>query len=120
VGKALLVDLDEADLVMRFGRGELRRFTVQSITTLDQLIAELLRVRARGYAYDDEEMHPGVRCLAAPVRGHLGQTVAAIGISGPIGRLTRERLPVLATAVRAAAQEVSLAMGFDQQLRVRA
>ncbi|MGH2347421.1 MAG: IclR family transcriptional regulator [Chloroflexota bacterium] len=120
VGKALLIDTNRADLAARFGPGPYAAFTAQTITTLEDLVSDIRRTAARGYAYDDEETHSGVRCLAAPVRGHLGDTIAAIGISGPVGRLTRERLPVVAAVVQEAAKEVSLSMGFDARERVRA
>ena len=55
--------------------------TSRSLTTLAQLTAETERVHAQGYAIDDEEFHPGVRCVAAPVTGHGGQVVAALGIT---------------------------------------
>ncbi|HVA92565.1 MAG TPA: IclR family transcriptional regulator [Chloroflexota bacterium] len=120
VGKALVADLDRAELARRFGDGPFTSFTARTITTLEELTADLLRCRAQGHARDDEEMHIGVRCLAAPIQGHLGNTVAALGLSGPAGRLTHERLPELATAVAEAAGEVSLAMGFVQRQALRA
>jgi DNA-binding IclR family transcriptional regulator len=120
VGKALVADFNGGMLAQRFGPGPYTAFTPRTIITLDALVVEAQRTRARGYAYDDQETHPGVRCFAAPVRDHLGQTIAAIGISGPVGRLTRERLPVLAEAVRLAAEQVSIAMGFGAQDRARA
>lgn len=112
VGKALLADFGEADLDALFPDGTLPRQTSQTITSLNDLQAELARTRARGYAYDDEEMHPGVRCLAAPVRNHHGEIVASAGISGPTTRLTRERLPDLAAAVCDAADAISAEMGY--------
>ncbi len=120
VGKALLLDANDADLRARFGPGPYAAYTARTITTLDALVSELHRTAARGYACDDEETHPGVRCLAAPVRDHLGATIAAIGISGPVGRLSRDRLPPVAAAVREAARTVSTAMGFEARRSVRA
>jgi DNA-binding IclR family transcriptional regulator len=120
VGKALVADFDRGMLAQRFGPGPYAAFTPRTIVTLDDLLTEAQRTRARGYASDHEETHPGVRCFAAPVRGHLGHTLAAIGISGPVSRLTRERQPSLAGAVRLAAEQVSLAMGFGAPDRARA
>lgn len=112
VGKSLLCELAGSDLVALFTDNGLVRYTNQTITNPDELRAELARTRARGYAVDDEELHPNVRCLAAPVRDHQGRVVAAIGISGPTARLPRERLPTLAAAVRDAAAAVSAQMGY--------
>ncbi len=87
----------------------------QTITTLDLLDAELARVRRLGYSLDDEELHPGVRCIAAPVRDHLGRVVAAFGISSPAVRLSRARIPELAEEIRTAAAAISVQLGNTAQ-----
>jgi IclR family acetate operon transcriptional repressor len=69
--------------------------TQKTITDLDSLLAELQRIRQRGYAIDDEEEEEGVRCLAVPVRDPAGQVVAAMSISGPAGRLDNARMRTL-------------------------
>jgi IclR family acetate operon transcriptional repressor len=43
----------------------------------------------RGYSLDDEEYHPGVRCLATPVFGSDGTVVAAVGITASVVRFIR-------------------------------
>ena len=69
-------------------------------------------MRERGYAVDDQEREKGVRCLAAPVRNHTGDVVAAISIAGPIDRMP-QRLEGsdLAEAVTAAARAISIDLG---------
>jgi IclR family transcriptional regulator, KDG regulon repressor len=114
-GKALLFDHGERDLRALYPDGTLDRYTEQTIGSVDELIDELARTRARGYAYDDEELHSGVRCLAAAVRGHHGKIVASIGVSGPTARLTRERLSGLASTVREAAAALSAEMGATNE-----
>ena len=49
--------------------------------------AELAEVRARGWALDRGEHHPGRGCIAAPVRGPGGMVVAALGVNGPVTSL---------------------------------
>jgi len=66
VGKALLFDYAEPDLRQLFADVVLARYTDQTITTLDELIDDIARSRARGYAYDDQELHPA--CAASPRR----------------------------------------------------
>lgn len=114
VGKVLLSEMAEGELMAIFGGRPLPRFTSQTITSLDELLPELARTRTRGYAFDDEELHPGVRCLAAPVRDYQNRIIAAIGISGPTSRLTRERLPELSAAICDAAAAISEQMGYGQ------
>ncbi len=87
--------------------------TSRSLTTLAQLTAETERVHAQGYAIDDEEFHPGVRCVAAPVTGHGGQVVAALGITAAAARFTRERIPEMSAKVVGLARELSAVLGHD-------
>jgi IclR family transcriptional regulator, acetate operon repressor len=98
VGKALLAQLprDTArELVRRAG---LPRRTPRTITDVDELVTELDRVSAQGYAVDDGEQETGVRCIAVPVPAATTQT--ALSISGPEGRVTMEAVPQLAELLR--------------------
>ena len=74
---------------------------------------ELARVAEREWALEDEELEPGVRGLAAPIRDYARRVVGAIGMRGPAFRLPLERLETeLAPRVRAAARDVSKRLGF--------
>lgn len=77
----------------------LERFTPATIAEPAALAAELELTRARGFAIDDEEFSAGIRCVAAPVRGPDGRAVAAIGVSGPTGRLAPDRLAVIGARI---------------------
>lgn len=112
VGKVLIAELPGSTVRDMYGNETLVRHTDATITNFDDLVADLTRTRARGYAYDDEELHPGVRCLASSVRGHEGVIIAACGISGPTTRLTRARLPELVDSVMRAAAAISHDMGY--------
>jgi DNA-binding IclR family transcriptional regulator len=106
VGKALLAYAElplPNDLSARMPR---------TITDPAQLTAHLAMIRARGYALDDEENEPGVRCMAAPVYDHFGTTIATIGISGPTVRVTDARIDALAQSVIRAACELSAELGY--------
>jgi DNA-binding IclR family transcriptional regulator len=74
----------------------LERFTPRTITQRTALESELARVRSRGYATAVDELELGLAALAAPVRAADGGIVAALSISGPTSRLTRERIERLA------------------------
>ena len=65
-----------------------------------------------GYAIDDEEFSPGVRCVAAPIREPTrGTMVAAVGLSGPTARIDVDRLADLGRLVRDRSSEHSTARG---------
>jgi DNA-binding IclR family transcriptional regulator len=107
VGKVYLADFEPgmvADVAAHTG---LERYTDRTISSLEALQGELALVNAQGYAVDDEEREPGVRCIAAGVRGSSGTVVSAISISGPTSRVTPERVPALAGLVVEAARRLS-------------
>ncbi len=78
----------------------LRAYTRSTITSREALRRELERTVERGYAVDDEEFAPGIRCVAAPVRDEQYRMVAAIGISGPTVRIDEARLLELGNVIR--------------------
>ncbi|MEV5936675.1 IclR family transcriptional regulator C-terminal domain-containing protein [Streptomyces sp. NPDC052079] len=65
----------------------------------------------QGYATTLEELEPGPAAVAAPVRSHDGTVVAAISVSGPVHRLTADRLPRLGSRTAKAAADLSRRMG---------
>jgi len=87
--------------------------TARTIVELPRLAQELARVAERELAVEDEELEPGVRALASPVRDYAKRVVGAIGVRGPAFRLGLDRLETeLAPRVRSAAREVSKRLGF--------
>jgi DNA-binding IclR family transcriptional regulator len=87
--------------------------TPNTLTTVSALKPELEATRQRGYSLDNEEFHPGVRCLAAPVFGSDGTVVAAVGITASTVRFSKARIPEMAARVQAAAREISGLIGFE-------
>ena len=110
-GKALLAHAGES-IVAAVVAGGLARFTAETITRADALRAELALVRARGYATVWAELEPDLAAVAAPVRDHRGEVVAAIAIGGPISRCPRHQLDALALHVLEAGNELSSSMGY--------
>jgi DNA-binding IclR family transcriptional regulator len=86
---------------------ELSKWTESTIIMPEQLQHHLETIREQGYALDDEEYEPGIRCLAAPVYNFMGLAIAVIGISGPTVRVTRERVPELVKIVTNMAEIIS-------------
>ncbi|MEX2547960.1 MAG: IclR family transcriptional regulator [Chloroflexota bacterium] len=111
VGKALLAYLSPAALADVIDRHGLPAFTPATITERHLLVTELARIRERGYAVDDEEIEPGLRCIAAAVRGHSGDVTAAISIAGPSSRIQHDNLDRHADSVVVAARQISSALG---------
>lgn len=118
LGKALLA-FQPTEVVERFLRRRLRAYTPATLTDPARLRADLERIRAHGYALDDEEFAVGLTCLAAPLRDHTRQVVASLGIAGPVVRVTDDRVPRLGGLVREAAAGGSAALGFSRGGRGR-
>lgn len=78
----------------------LERHTPRTLIDVELLAAHLKSIAPQGYTLDDEEFAPGVRCVAAPLRGEAGQVVGAIGLSGAVPRISLERLAELGAKVR--------------------
>jgi DNA-binding IclR family transcriptional regulator len=68
--------------------------------------AELAAIRRRGWADSVGEREPGVASVSAPVRDSDGRVVAAISVSGPIGRLGEHPGRHLARSVASAAERL--------------
>ncbi len=88
--------------------------TAQTQVAVADIKREADLTRKRGFSLDNEEFHPGVRCLAAPVFGSDGSVIAAIGITAATVRFTKERIPEMAGKVRAIAGELSRLMGHTE------
>jgi DNA-binding IclR family transcriptional regulator len=73
--------------------------------------AALATVRRRGWAASVAEREPGVASVSAPVFGPGGQVVAAVSVSGPIDRLTRQPGRLHAAQVVAAGRALTRAAG---------
>ena len=110
VGKALLA-FQPPEVIRLVIDAGLVRHTESTITTADALQKELAAVRGRGYAVDNEEMEAGLRCVAAPIRDHSGRVIAAIGVAGPVQRMTRKILQTYVPLVTASADAVSRRLG---------
>ena len=109
VGKALLATSGDDEVRALLARTGLPRHTAHTLTDPDDFLAELGRVRARGYAVDEGEQEVGVRCVAVVVPGSALRL--AMSVSGPVPRMTDELLadavPVLQQAARSLGEELT-------------
>ena len=83
---------------------------------MSDLLAELDGVRRAGYATTWEELEQDLCSAAAPVRGSRGTVIAAISVSAPTVRTSRERLEELATMVVEEAAALSQHIALSQPI----
>jgi DNA-binding IclR family transcriptional regulator len=112
VGKVILAELPEQEVEAMILQHDLKSSTPNTITSPEAFRAELRVTRTRGYSIDDEENEEGVRCVGAAVRDHSGRPVAAISVSGPSFRITKEKVPSIARVLVKAALALSHDLGF--------
>lgn len=110
LGKAYLSGLEaeqRADIVSRL---TLTAYTTTTLTTTSALLRDIDEAARVGFAVDDSEREPGVRCLAAPIRDASGHPIAAISVAGPRERITAAEAAI-ADALANTALEISIALG---------
>jgi IclR family acetate operon transcriptional repressor len=104
LGKAILMQFSEETLQRAARAIPYTVYTPATITFPGALLDHIARARLAGYAVDDEEYTPEVRCVAVPAIIPGSRQYYAIGISGPSSRLVLGRMPMIAEQVRAAAR----------------
>jgi DNA-binding IclR family transcriptional regulator len=94
----------------------MRAYTPNTITDVDELLLEMARIRKRGYAIDEVEYEPDVKCVAAPVWNHRQTVVGAISVTGPEQRMNRLIAEGdVIESVLEAAQEASVRLGYSRE-----
>jgi IclR family KDG regulon transcriptional repressor len=86
LGKCLLSECSEEELVKLYPISELQRFTERTIGSREALMVAVAEVREAGGAEDWEEVTAGLCCVAAPIRDASGRLVAAVNFSMPVAR----------------------------------
>lgn len=120
LGKVLLAALSPSQLERYLETCELRKFTAKTIVEREALLREIEEVRRKGLAFDDGEFDPEARCVAVPVRDFTGRVAGAIGMSGPMWRLSLQALQEKSKYVREAAVELSAELGFQAEQELAA
>ncbi|TPD93971.1 glyoxylate bypass operon transcriptional repressor IclR [Pantoea vagans] len=108
-GKAFLAHLGEEQITALLHQKGLHYYTPKTLMSPQSLKENLEQVRKAGFSLDDEEHALGLRCVAAPIYDEHGEAFAALSISGPIARMTDDRITELGALVIREARQVTLA-----------
>ncbi|WP_349294721.1 IclR family transcriptional regulator C-terminal domain-containing protein (plasmid) [Thioclava sp. 'Guangxiensis'] len=113
LGKALLAFRDPQEIAERLAQMQFEPCAPNTIATPETLLEQLAAVREQGIAEEIEESEAGVRCMAVPLRNHLGKSVGAISIAFPLFRFDPARREDYIAMLRDAGADVSRALGYE-------
>lgn len=112
VGKVMLAYMPDEEREKFLPQLGLKRLTPNTVGNLQELAAELYRVRKNGYACDLEEHELHIRCIAAPIWDHQGGVSASLSITAPMVRMPVTRLRQLAPLIQKAGLQISRELGY--------
>lgn len=115
VGKAIMSHMTMEEVLEIWNNSQIKEHTQYTITGVDEMKEELKKIRERGYSVDDEENEIGVRCVAAPIFNWKGDVIAAISISGPTMRVTKEKVEEFSILIIEYARRISLELGYNNK-----
>jgi DNA-binding IclR family transcriptional regulator len=113
VGKIMLAYMPDEEREKALPQLGLKRLTPNTVGNLQELGAELYRVRKNGYACDLEEHELHIRCVAAPIWDHAGSVNASLSITAPVVRMPVTRLRQLAMLIQTAGLQISRELGYQ-------
>ncbi len=106
-GKLFLSQMSPAQRRRLLSAAPLQGFTGNSLTTFDAVEAELDKVRAQGYAFDNEEFLPGLLCLGVLVPSRNGHSNMGLAVQAPIMRFSKEKALTYLPKLQAAAEAIA-------------
>jgi len=116
-GKLFLSRYTDQELDKLIDTIGLDRLTDNTITDKQALLRELECVRTQGYAVDNEECEPNLRCVSAPVYSYDEIIYAAISVFGPVDAMSPEAVNgQILPALRQAARTLSVRLGSKIEL----
>lgn len=115
VGKILAAALSEREFEELIEQTDFQKKTPNTITSPDVFRKEMISIRHKGVAFDNEEHIRGVRCLAAPIRDYSGKTRAALCVVGPKDNLSPKRIGKVQHDLLTVATSLSTRLGYNPQ-----
>ena len=111
-GKAILAYLPEEEIREVWNKSKIVKLTKKTNTDFILFKKELQEVKKNGYAIDDEENEIGVKCVGAPIFDMNGDVVAAISVTGPVTRITDDKIDFISNEVMQCTNLISKEMGY--------
>lgn len=112
VGKAILSYYSDEEIQNLWHKMNVTKLTDYTITDLTSFMKEIALIRKQGYAMDLEENELGVKCMGTAILDYTKKPVAAFSISGPIQRMTDEKVHMLKQHILEIKNAVSQELGY--------
>ncbi len=112
VGKAIMSTMEEEEAAQIWNESIIEKKTENTITDFNRLKQVLEQIKTQGYALDNEENELGVRCIAACIYDYHREVKYAFSVSGPVSRMTDERIRELSNEVLKVQRELSAELGY--------
>ncbi len=112
IGKILLAGLDSRSLPEVLKNMKYEQFTPNTLVSKDDLKRAIELVKTEGWAVDNEEHEPNIRCIAAPIIDYTGKIIAAVSVSGDSHIINAESDLETARHVIETAGSISKRMGY--------
>lgn len=112
IGKAVLANMSPADIQYILRMQPLEALTEHTLTEPEKILAELEKIRTRGYSVDDEGVELGLRCVAVPIYDYHKKPIAAVSISSAAAYLDNDKVLKAADKLKKTAKEISRKMGY--------
>lgn len=110
VGKAMLAHLPEKELEDVLCQQTFRKYTATTAGNKEELAVELVEIRERGYALDDESHEPGIICIAMPIISESSRLLGAISVTSNTARTSIKQLQKFAPDLKAASRNIAAAV----------
>jgi len=111
-GKVLLAYLNNNKVDKIIEKIELTKYTENTITSSRKLKSELREVKNNGYAIDNEELMENIMCVAAPIKNHKGECIAALSVAGLATRIKNKNIENIIELIKAQVLKISLEIGY--------
>lgn len=113
-GKALLATFTPEERYQLFADHVFEPVTEKSISTIEDLEAEMEKTKTQGYALVDEERFMGIRSVGVPIFNHRNEAIAGLSAVAPRIRLGKKDIPEFAKLVVNAGNEISRKLGASR------
>jgi IclR family KDG regulon transcriptional repressor len=116
LGKTLMAYLPDEEVDELLKRYPLEKIAPRAVVNPQIFKKHLKEIRARGYTFEDNEAVVGMVGIAAPVRNHLGEVVAAVGVTFPSFKVDKRTIAEAIAMIKEVTAEISLALGLTKSV----